>query len=159
MNLRKLNEKKDPDAKTEWFKVSSNDPQTLTEFLTDSASLIRSPVTSEDLGRYRCIATSSQGLVRTRDAILSKLDEDNLVDLLIYGFVDRQTTDVYVDLDQAAELKQLFRTAPPSSNKNKAHRSNWNDLSKIKGLQLQIKRLRPRLETRRLKLGKPAAFK
>ena len=140
--------------------MSSSDPQTLVEFLTDSASIIRSPVTSDDLGRYRCIATSPQGRTRARDAVLSKLDDDNLVDLLIYGFVDRQSTEVYVDLEQAAELKQLFRASPSSAAAaKKKHRSNWADLSAIRGLQLQVKRVRPRADSRPLKLGKPAAFK
>lgn len=144
----------------EWYRVSPHDPQRLVEFLTDSATLLRAPVTSDDLGRYRCVATSSQGRTRARDAVLSKIDDDNTrnVDLLIYGFVDRQTTDIYVDLDEAADLKQTFRTAAIANNK-KAHRSNWDIIGKINGLQLQVRRLRPRVESRKLKLGKPAAFK
>lgn len=148
---------KDPDASTEWYRVSEHDPQTLVEFLTDSATLLRSPVTTEDLGRYRCVATSPNGRTRARDAILSKLgDDEKNVELLIYGFVDRQSTDIYVDMDQAADLKQTFRSI---NNKKKAHRSNWDVIGKISGLQLQVRRIRPRVESRRLKLGKPAAFK
>lgn len=137
--------------------MSSNDPQTLVEFLTDSRSLVRSPVTNEDLGRYRCVATSISGLTRARDAVLSKLGDDSQVDLLIYGFVDKQSTEIFVDMDHAAELKQIFRSSN-SANK-KAHRSHWDDVGKITGLQLQVRRIRPKLETRKLKLGKPAAFR
>ena len=152
---RQLNQ--DPDAKTEWFRVSAHDPTTLVEFLTDSASLVRAPVTNDDLGRYRCVATSPQGRTRARDAVLSKLADDSNVDLLIYGFVDRQTTELYVDVEQAAELRQTFRSA--SLANKKAHRSNWGDISQINGLQLQIKRIRPKVESRRLKIGRPAAFR
>lgn len=118
---------------------------------------MRAPVTNDDLGRYRCIATSPQGRTRARDAVLSKLGDDSNVDLLIYGFVDRQSTELYVDLEQAAELKQTFRSA--SLANKKAHRSNWGDVRQITGIQLQVKRLRPKVESRRLKLGRPAAFK
>lgn len=152
----------DPGARIEWYKVSPSNTHTLVEFLTDSPGLVRSPVTNDDLGRYRCVATSTTGRTRARDAVLSKLGDerdDKHVDLLIYGFVDRHTTDVYVDLEQAAELKQMFRTSSSVAARQKAHRSNWADLTKINGLQLFVKRVRPRLESRRLRLGKQASFK
>ena len=73
------------DAKQRWFKI--HDESGALEFLTSSKSFVRSPITNDDLGRYRCVATNSYGS-RFRDAILSRID--NQIEFLTYGFVDKQ---------------------------------------------------------------------
>lgn len=78
----------DPDAKVEWYKIFTDEYGLIQEeFLTDSNRFLKSPITIEDLGRYRCVATNNYGS-RYRDAVLSK--PNNFVEFLVYGFVDKQ---------------------------------------------------------------------
>ena len=79
--------KKDADSKTQWFRVSPDGAEI--EFITNRRSFARAPITRDDLGRYRCIASNTYGS-RSRDVLLSKSPTSDLIDFLIYGFVDKK---------------------------------------------------------------------
>ena len=61
----------------------------LMKLLTTKNILYISPITIDDLGRYKCVAENSFG-VAARDLILFKSNEKSL-DFLIYGYVESQT--------------------------------------------------------------------
>lgn len=77
----------------------------LSEFVTDTKSFLKAPITIEDLGRYKCIAANNFGY-RTLDAILSKHNDQ--MEFLVYGFVDKQS-DHWYENTHAKLLKSVFK--------------------------------------------------
>jgi hypothetical protein len=75
----------DVNAKVEWYKVDKNNNIT-TLISKNRESIVITPITSNDLGRYRCKAINLHGY-RYRDAILTRNIENN-IDIFIYGFVN-----------------------------------------------------------------------
>lgn len=82
------------------------------EFITYSKNVVKSPVTFEDLGRYRCIATNEFGS-RSRDAILTKLNDT--FEYLIYGFVDKKSNNLNEDF-KIVRLRSKFVKAKNDPN-------------------------------------------
>jgi hypothetical protein len=108
--------KTDSNATLEWYRVDKNGE--LGEFLTNTNSLIRQPVTDEDLGRYRCIASNQNGS-RSRDTYLSK--PNGIIEFLVYGFVDKHS-DSWLEqngigankFDSNFSIAKIEENAPPN---------------------------------------------
>ena len=100
----------DPGAKLKWYKISTDSSKK--EFITDQRSFVRAPITNEDLGRYRCITENSHGS-RYQEAVLSK--QNDHIEFLIYGFVDKQS-DLYQPVGRKA-ISLKFKSEVVDLNK------------------------------------------
>ncbi|RNA33972.1 hypothetical protein BpHYR1_035156 [Brachionus plicatilis] len=89
----------DKNAKIEWYRVTPTGE--LGKLITTGNSIVKSPIYSEDLGRYRCIATNKFGY-RSRDAVLTR--QNDSVEYFVYGFVDRYSEFSFENSGQALSL-------------------------------------------------------
>jgi hypothetical protein len=103
-------------------------------------SIIITPITTNDLGRYRCKAINSHGF-RYRDAILTRNIENN-IDIFIYGFVnDKENEPFYFDFYNFNYYNGIKNWTSKNEGIDLAEAQKYNASALITPVLLNVKKI------------------